>query len=102
MSTKVLDADQWITSVIARSNQGRGSLRYRWSAAYMAALFESDEERMQTRILDAERTLAKREHELSTFPKNVHERQAVIAALHALSALRFCLGSRPSLRVEER
>ena len=75
----------------------RGCFRYVWHDIYMAALFEADKRQMPARIAEAERILAERERELFLPESNVEERRAVTAALHALSALRTCLGLPPSI-----
>lgn len=63
-----------------------------WRDLYLQALFEADRSRMYSRIVEAERALFRREHELFNDLKGKAEREAVTNALNALSALRSCLG----------
>ena len=63
-----------------------------WRDLYLQALFETDRSRMYSRIIEAERALFRREHELFTDSNGKAEREAVANALNALNALRTCLG----------
>lgn len=62
-----------------------------WRALYLAALFETDKNRLPVRINHAERALVQRERELYTASTGAAEKTAVNNALHALHALRMCL-----------
>lgn len=63
-----------------------------WYAAYMAALFEADRSKIRERIRHAELLIMQRERELFTTANDFGEHQALNGALHALRALRSCLG----------
>jgi hypothetical protein len=63
-----------------------------WHIAYMAALFEADRSQMNFRIKEAERLILRREREVLADRSMVTERSALNNALHALHALRSCLG----------
>ncbi len=63
-----------------------------WHIAYMAALFEADRSQMNSRIKEAERQILLRERELLGDRSMFTERSALNNALHALHALRSCLG----------
>lgn len=63
-----------------------------WRALYLMALFETDKNRLPGRILRAERALIIREHELFASDGATEEKTIVNNALHALNALRRCLG----------
>ena len=63
-----------------------------WRDLYLQALFEADRSRMYSRIVEAERALFRREHELFNDLNGRVEREAVANALNALYALRTCLG----------
>ena len=58
----------------------------------MAALFESDRALIAERIANAERMVLTREHELLKRETDALEKHALNSALHALRALRTCLG----------
>ena len=62
-----------------------------WRALYLAALFETDKNRLPVRIHHAERALVQRERELYAASTGAAEKTAVNNALHALHALRMCL-----------
>ena len=62
-----------------------------WYEAYMAALFEPDQEKRAARIFHAERLIMARERELFGAPLDSAERRALNSKLHALRALRGCL-----------
>ncbi|HTR64952.1 MAG TPA: hypothetical protein VMH85_04215 [Terriglobales bacterium] len=64
-----------------------------WHTLYLAALFEPNRDRLQTRISEAERALLVRERELFGVRLS-SEHQAINNALNALHALRDCLGLR--------
>ena len=66
--------------------------RYPWYEAYISALFETETDCLEDRISEAERELVARERELFKTEEYTQERNAVIAALHALTALRACNG----------
>jgi len=63
-----------------------------WRTLYLTALFETDKGRLPGRILRAERALVRREHELFATAGSKEEKTIVNNALHALHALRGCLG----------
>lgn len=63
-----------------------------WHAGYMAALFETDRTQIRGRIRQAELLIVSREHELHAGDVDVLEQHALNSALHALRALRTCLG----------
>jgi hypothetical protein len=58
----------------------------------MAALFEADRSQMNVRVKEAERLILLRERELLADRCILAERSALNNALHALHALRSCLG----------
>jgi hypothetical protein len=63
-----------------------------WSQLYLAALFETDQQKLPSRIAEAERAMTVRAREL--FTKSCHnseEGRAVVKGLYALRALRNCL-----------
>ena len=63
-----------------------------WHELYTAALLEVDEEKLPSRIVEAERALLLRERELIPMSSdNIDEALAVNNALYALQALRSCL-----------
>lgn len=89
---------EWISKFAsADPNRSRSYARYDWYATYIAALFEVDKTQIPGRIAEAERILAYREWQLFTSEADANERSAVIAALHALAALRSCLGVKQHL-----
>ena len=63
-----------------------------WRSLYLTALFETDKTRLPGRIYRAQRALVRRERELFTAVNDPAEKTAVNNALHALHALRRCLG----------
>jgi hypothetical protein len=63
-----------------------------WRELYLQALFETNKTKVAALIVDAERALLIREHELFSGPHDPAEREAVNAAIHALHALRSCMG----------
>jgi len=63
-----------------------------WRSLYLTALFETDKTRLPGRIYRAQRALVRRERELFTTVSDAAEKSAVNNALHALHALRRCLG----------
>lgn len=65
---------------------------FEWRDLYLQALFEADRSCMYSRIIEAERALFRREHELFNDLNGKAEREAVANALNALQALRTCLG----------
>lgn len=69
-----------------------------WRELYRAAISETDQQKLPSRIAEAERALVLRGRELSaTSGNNRDEGQAMDDALHALRALRHCL----ELRTQE-
>ncbi len=63
-----------------------------WRELYQAALFETDRQKLSSRIAEAERALLKRTRELfEIFGGNNEESQALNKGLYALRALRTCL-----------
>jgi len=65
---------------------------YPWYASYMSALFEDEDNFLEERIRNAEHELVARERALFNTPERAEERNAIIAALRALAALRTCHG----------
>lgn len=63
-----------------------------WHDDYMAALFEADKRRIGDRIKRAELTILAREQELYSGSGDPREQNALNNALHALRALRICMG----------
>ena len=63
-----------------------------WHVAYMAALFETNRNQMVNRITHAKHLILRRERELFAGPGDRAEKNALNRALHALHALRTCLG----------
>jgi len=64
----------------------------RWHAAYMAALFETDRNRMAERITHARHLILLREQQLLAGHVDPGEKNALDRAMYALRALRTCLG----------
>lgn len=63
-----------------------------WRELYIAALFETDELKISSRIAEAERALILRARELFVISdNNSEEGKAVDKGLYALRALRNCL-----------
>jgi len=63
-----------------------------WRALYVAALFETDEERMVQRIGEAKKALVVRAHELfQTGEDHVQEQSAIEDTLQSLHALEQCM-----------
>jgi len=63
-----------------------------WRELYIAALFETDKEKLPARVDAAERRLLQRSRDLFALPgNNIEEKHAVDDALYALRALRSCL-----------
>ena len=63
-----------------------------WHRLYMAALYETDRQKLPKRIAQAEKALRRTAHDLSEIPGDkVEEAEAVDDALYALRALRHCL-----------
>jgi hypothetical protein len=59
---------------------------------YLAALFETDKEKLPSRIAEAERALVRRARDLFAMPcENIEEEHTIDDALYALGALRNCL-----------
>jgi hypothetical protein len=63
-----------------------------WYAEYMSALFETDRAQIGRQIKRAEQLILNRERELYAEKADASERRALNNALHALRALRNCLG----------
>jgi hypothetical protein len=63
-----------------------------WSQLYIAALFETDKQKLPSRIAEAEKAMTLRARELFTIcGHNSEEGKAVDKGLYALRALRSCL-----------
>ena len=63
-----------------------------WRELYNAALFETDQERIPARIVDAEQAIVARARELFAAGNDtIEEDQALDDALYALRALQNCL-----------
>jgi hypothetical protein len=63
-----------------------------WRELYTAALFETDKNRIPTRIAEAEKAIVVRTRELfSASSDTIEEDQALDDALYALRALQSCL-----------
>jgi hypothetical protein len=71
------------------------TLPFDWRELYLEALFETDRSRLCARIVEAQRALVRREHELFANSDGA-ERQAVTNALNALYALHSCLAFKGS------
>jgi hypothetical protein len=63
-----------------------------WHTEYLAALFETNRSLIATRIQKAEHLIITRERELYSLQGDLAEQRALNNALHALHALRACLG----------
>jgi hypothetical protein len=64
----------------------------KWRELYTAALFETEKDRIPSRIADAERAIVARARELfATGNDTIEEDQALDDALYALHALQNCL-----------
>lgn len=67
-------------------------LSRKWRELYSAALFETDKNRIPTRIAEAEKAIVARARELfSAGSDTIEEDQALDDALYALRALQNCL-----------
>jgi len=74
------------------TNQTPQTLCRGWRELYSAALFETDESRVPSRIVDAEKAIVARARELfSAGADTIEEDQALDDALYALRALQNCL-----------
>jgi hypothetical protein len=63
-----------------------------WRDLYTAALFETDKDRIPTRVAEAERAIVGRARELfAAGSDTIEEDQALDDALYALRALQSCL-----------
>jgi hypothetical protein len=63
-----------------------------WRELYTAALFETDKNRIPTRIAEAEKAIVARARELfSASSDTIEEDQALDDALYALRAVQSCL-----------
>ena len=68
-----------------------------WRELYVAALFETDREKMPSRIAEAEQAIVARARELfSAGNDTIEEDQALDDALYALRALQSCLHIQPA------
>ncbi len=66
-----------------------------WRETYTAALFETDKDRIPTRVADAEKAIVGRARQLfSAGTDTIEEDQALDDALYALRALKSCLDLR--------
>ena len=73
-------------------SQTASSVSRGWRELYTAALFETDNERLATRIADAEKAIVVRARELfSAGADTIEEDQALDDALYALRALQSCM-----------
>ncbi len=73
------------------ANSPQGKLQA-WRELYTAALFETDRDRIPSRIADAEKAIVVRARELfSASSDTIEEDQALDDALYALRALQSCL-----------
>jgi hypothetical protein len=73
-------------------NQNSQILTRSWRELYTAALFETDKDRVQGRISDAEKAIVARARELfAVGADTIEEDQALDDALYALRALQNCL-----------
>jgi hypothetical protein len=73
-------------------NQNSQILTRSWRELYTAALFETDKNRVQSRIADAEKAIVARARELfAVGADTIEEDQALDDALYALRALENCL-----------
>lgn len=64
-----------------------------WRELYQAAIRESDRTRIVLRIIEAERSIIRRERQLFLSSGNERELNALNVALHELDALRACLSA---------
>ena len=63
-----------------------------WQALYKAALFETDAQKLGSRIEEARRALVLRSRDLFSLPPNCDgEAEAIDDAMYALTALQSCL-----------
>lgn len=63
-----------------------------WRKLYIAALFETDREKIPARIVEAEKAIVARTQELfSSSSDTIEEDQALDDAMYALRALQSCL-----------
>jgi hypothetical protein len=68
------------------------SLLRHWRELYVAALFETDQNRIANRIAEAEKAIVARSRELfSAGSDTIEEDQALDDAMYALHALQNCL-----------
>ena len=68
------------------------STDYSWREKYLEAIWETDHLRLARRIRIAEQFILSRERELFADSRSSSEKSALNNALHALHALRSCLG----------
>lgn len=84
-----------VLPIVKAQGEKRLSAPYRsqsWYEAYMAALFEPDRNKTGERIKRAEELIWRREHQIFNGQADFSEHHALNGALHALNALRICLG----------
>jgi hypothetical protein len=75
-----------------RSSSTSSNAVQHWREVYVAALFETDQQKLPLRIAEAERALMTRAAELFALSEdNSEQGQTVDDALYALRALRSCL-----------
>lgn len=92
-NSMAVDATPISSTVHNELDSAPGSHRSQpWYLAYRDALFESDRNRVRERIRRAERLIITRERELFSLENSFGEQRALDNALHALRALRTCLG----------
>lgn len=71
---------------------GQTSQTRRWKDLYVAALLEGDEQKIPSRIEDAERAIVDRARELfAGQDDHIQEQEGLDDALYALHALKTCL-----------
>ena len=76
----------------AAQSQTPQSMVRKWRDLYVAALFETNTDRIPTRIADAEKAIVARARELfSAGSDTIEEDQALDDALYALHALQNCI-----------
>ena len=68
-----------------------GHRNHTWYVAYMAALFEADNQRIAERIREAQTLMIAREREILGQSMSCPERAALSKAFHAMDALQFCV-----------
>lgn len=66
-------------------------IRKGWKDIYIAALFESDEQKITEKIANAQTAIQARRRELTISANDIQEREVIDKALVSLRALRDCL-----------